>query len=78
MHQAWVLLLQSLDHLAEALQLFHLNLRLLLVDINNLQLSTVDTLPPLALSGEGSLLGLDDVPGDGSQLYSNKVLRSVK
>merc|ERR1711936_1474 len=42
--------------------------RLLLVDINHLELSSSDTLPALALPEEGGLLGLDDVPGDIAQL----------
>merc|ERR1711936_185654 len=63
-----VFLLQTFDSLAEALQLLHLDLGLLLVDINNLQLSTVGALPSLALPGEGRLLCLDDVPGDGTKL----------
>ena len=68
MDQSGVLLLQALDGGAQALQLLDLNLGLLLVDIHNLQLATVDALPALALSGEGCLLGLDDVPGDGAEL----------
>ena len=75
MHQAWVLLLQTLDSLAEALQLLHLQLRLLLVHINNLQLPIVDALPSLALPGEGCLLCLDDVPGDGTKL-NNTIIKS--
>ena len=67
-NQTGELLLQSLDGLAQALELLDLNLRLLLVDINNLELAAIGALAALALSQEGSLLGLDDVPGDGSQL----------
>ena len=65
-------------NLAQALQLLDLNLRLLLAHINNLELSSSNTLASLTLSQEGSLLLLDDVPGDGSQLsvLSNLVRRA--
>ena len=74
----WELLFEPLNHLAQALELLNLNLRLLLVDINNLELASIGALPALTLSKESSLLGLDDVPGDGSKLciLSNLVWRT--
>ena len=45
--QAWVLLLDSLHGLAEALQLLHLELELLLVDVHRLELAAVIRHPAL-------------------------------
>merc|ERR1719516_153693 len=77
-NKSWELLLKSLNNLAQALELLDLNLRLLLVDVNNLELSTVGALSSLALTKEGSLLSLDDVSGDGSKLgiFTNLVGRT--
>merc|ERR1719282_1154853 len=77
-NQTRILLLQTLNHLAQTLQFLNLNLRLFLVDVHNLQLATIDGLPALDLLQEVELVGLDDVPGDVSQLsvLSNLVGRS--
>ena len=63
-----VLLLQTFDSLAETLQLLHLNLGLLLVDVDHLQLAAVGALPSLHHLEELHLVRLDDVPGDVAQL----------
>merc|ERR1712165_572596 len=63
-----VLLLQTFDSLAETLQLLHLNLGLLLVDVHHLQLPAVGALPSLHHLEELHLVRLDDVPGDVAQL----------
>ena len=77
MNKTRILLLQTLNDLAQALEFLDFNLRLLLVDINNLQFSSIQSLPSLTLSKEGSLLSLDNVSGDVSQLsvLSNLVWR---
>merc|ERR1719391_1516412 len=76
--ESWELLLEPLNDLAQALELLDLNLRLLLVDINNLEFASIGALPALTLSKESSLLGLDDVPGNSSKLsiLSNLVGRA--
>merc|ERR1712214_26386 len=62
------LLLEALNGLAQALELLNLNLRLLLVNVNHLELASINALPALALTKELGLLLLDNVSGDGPQL----------
>ena len=56
MDQAGVLLLDSLDGLAEALQLLHLELELLLVDVHRLELAAVIRHPALSSSQVSGVL----------------------
>merc|ERR1719471_1023937 len=62
------LLLHALNNLAQALELLNLNLRFLLVNVNNLEFSSVGALSSLTLTKESSFLSLDDVSGDSSKL----------
>ena len=68
MDQAGIFPLQVLHSLAETLQFLHLNLGLLLVDVDHLQLPAVGALPSLDCLEELHLVGLDNVPGDVAQL----------